>query len=232
MQNYEYYNELLAGRCKLRRKLANHTYAVRDSESRINIRLHGTNVVTYHSNGRITLSSGGWRTPTTKDRINEFSPFRLWQDKGIWSFTSNGTRSMFYDGITIMKNGRIIKPLREDKKTERLMKLIAAYCEKLKALDVLPKPEDGDCWLCSYHEEKTGKTFGEIRGSENQRDHILQHLKETYIHGSLIINAMRWAGYRDIGISLYYRMWSREAPSKTSVVSAVRRYMKRQCGIA
>ncbi len=228
MQNYTHYDNLLTGRCKDRRKLTNNTYAIRNDNSSIGIMLHETNVVTYHKNGRITLNSGGWKTPTTKDRINEFSPFWLWQNKGLWTFTSNGITSIFYDGVTIMKNGRIIKPLFEDRKHKRLMKLINTYCAKLKAFDKLPEPRNGDCLYCRT--TTTGEVLGDIF---NNHSHVLMHLKEKYVHGSLIVNALKWAGYRDEGIPIHYWMWGREnGPSKTSVLSAVRRYLKRQCGIA
>ncbi len=40
----------------------------------IAVRLHGTDVVTYHADGTITLNTGGYWTVTTRDRINRFVP--------------------------------------------------------------------------------------------------------------------------------------------------------------
>ena len=49
--------------------------------------LHGTTVVTIHTDGTYTLRSGGYRTPTTMDRIQRYSPM-TWQtlisEKGDW----------------------------------------------------------------------------------------------------------------------------------------------------
>lgn len=81
--NYQYFNEKLVGRNAKSKKLANNTYCIRNEDS-IGIRLHQTNVITYFPNGRVVLNSGGYKTATTKDRINQFSPFRINQDKGIW----------------------------------------------------------------------------------------------------------------------------------------------------
>lgn len=41
------------------------------------VRLHNTDVVTYHPDGTATLYTGGWMTVTTKDRINAWSPARV-----------------------------------------------------------------------------------------------------------------------------------------------------------
>ena len=64
------------------------------------IRLHDTDVVTFEDN-KVILNSGGWRTPTTKDRINKFSPIRVNQEKGKWYVNS----LLFFDGITFDKAG-------------------------------------------------------------------------------------------------------------------------------
>ena len=43
----------------------------RDGADRIAMQYRATDVVAAHRDGSITLDSGGWRTPTTKARINE-----------------------------------------------------------------------------------------------------------------------------------------------------------------
>lgn len=48
------------------------------------IQFHRTNVVTIHADGTYTLNSGGWQTSTTKERINEFSPVRIYQKSFAW----------------------------------------------------------------------------------------------------------------------------------------------------
>ena len=50
----------------------------------IGIVLHNTYVVTYHADGRIVLKTGGWKTVTTKQRINQFSPARVHQANFQW----------------------------------------------------------------------------------------------------------------------------------------------------
>ena len=67
------------------------------------IRLHGTDIVTKHADGSVTLDSGGWKTVTTKDRMNDHLPgaARLWQERGQWYVASEGKRVPFYDGIRV-----------------------------------------------------------------------------------------------------------------------------------
>ncbi len=52
------------------RKVANNTRLVRRADDRIAVRLHSTDVVTFYADGSTRLSSGGWQTVTTRDRIN------------------------------------------------------------------------------------------------------------------------------------------------------------------
>jgi hypothetical protein len=77
MTDYATLNERLTGRCLERRKVANNTYAERRWPD-IAIRLHDTDVVTLHPDGSITLNTGGWYTVTTKDRLNSYLPFGVW----------------------------------------------------------------------------------------------------------------------------------------------------------
>lgn len=50
---------------------------------------------------RITLNTGGWRTRTTKDRMNQFSAqfcgnaFRVYQDKGVWFVLVRGNEAPY-----------------------------------------------------------------------------------------------------------------------------------------
>lgn len=55
------------------KKLCNNTYLHRIDQDTIAIKLWSTDVVTFHRNGDVVLNSGGWRTVTTRDRMNSFS---------------------------------------------------------------------------------------------------------------------------------------------------------------
>lgn len=86
---------LLGG--KPSRPLLNNTRLVRVDADTIAVALHGTFVVTYHRSGRVTVDSGGWRTVTTKDRINRFAPVHVQQRRGEW-YVGDGA---FRDGMQV-----------------------------------------------------------------------------------------------------------------------------------
>lgn len=70
------------------------------------VRLHRTNIVTFYADGRIMLNTGGWTTPTTKDRINQFISGNVWSRKGEWfiyQYNDKGERFSlrFHDGIVL-----------------------------------------------------------------------------------------------------------------------------------
>lgn len=79
------------------KKVGNNTYLVRINPETIGVKLHNTIVVTIHQDGTYTLNSGGWRTVTTKARINQFCPVKVGQKKYEW-FVGD---EPFYDGIKV-----------------------------------------------------------------------------------------------------------------------------------
>ena len=57
------------------------------------VRYHSTRVVSIHPNGDVTLRTGGWRTNTTKTRMNQAAnqfglKFRVYQQDFDWFVTS------------------------------------------------------------------------------------------------------------------------------------------------
>jgi hypothetical protein len=80
------------------RKVGNNTYAEIEYDKSVSIRLHGTTVVRFYPNGLVKLNSGGYHTHTTKKRINQYSPVRVYQKNFDW-FLSDGTP--FEDNILV-----------------------------------------------------------------------------------------------------------------------------------
>lgn len=66
------------------KKIAYNTVVRRISPDCVAIVLHRTPIVRFYANGSIVLNSGGWRTTTTKSRINQFSPVRVFSHNGEW----------------------------------------------------------------------------------------------------------------------------------------------------
>lgn len=70
---------LAGGRNKNDRPLpGNGTRLTRDTDTGdISVTYHGTPVVTYHPDGTLTVTHGGWKTKTTAERIETYSPLRV-----------------------------------------------------------------------------------------------------------------------------------------------------------
>jgi hypothetical protein len=78
--------EFLAGRDSVR--IGNNTY-LENFHLGIAVRLHDTRIVVFHEDGQITLHTGGFRTVTTKDRINQFIKGRVYQQNFKWYYVAN-----------------------------------------------------------------------------------------------------------------------------------------------
>jgi len=183
---------MLKGRNAQSKKYANNTYLHRRGED-IALQYHSTDVATFKPNGDIVLTSGGWHTSTTKERINFAIGNRLHQAHGVWYI--DDTR--FADGMVIKADGSIEGGAVDNPKADRQFKSKAKAYAKLCA-DAMPldPPGAGDCWHCLMVDEN-GQTLGDISKS----DHIDSHIEEGYVVPSLVYHALKEAGNSDIIIS-------------------------------
>ena len=84
MTHSEAYMMVRGKRGVMRRKVGNNTYAYIQADGSVAIELHGTNVVVIYPDDSVMLNSGGWRTHTTKKRINQYSPVKVYQKDYEW----------------------------------------------------------------------------------------------------------------------------------------------------
>lgn len=84
-----------------RRKVGNNTYAEILHDNSVGIMLHSTYVVKIHPDNTYTLQTGGWQTLTTKDRINQYSPVRVYQRNYEWFVKINGKEYPFMEGMVV-----------------------------------------------------------------------------------------------------------------------------------
>lgn len=84
-----------------RRKVGNNTYAEIMHDGSVGIMLHSTYVVKIHPDNTYTLQNGGWQTATTKDRINQYSPVKVYQRNYNWYVRLNGREYPFIDGMVV-----------------------------------------------------------------------------------------------------------------------------------
>lgn len=77
-----------------------------DDKGALCVRYHQTVVARKHADGVIELDSGGWRTATTKLRMNQFAHqyglgFGVYQEKGEWYVSAGDNIGFpFRDGMT------------------------------------------------------------------------------------------------------------------------------------
>jgi hypothetical protein len=163
-------------------------------------RYHKTDIVVLRKNGDIILDSGGWRTYTTKEKTNSILqhiyantnrykwPFHVEQNKGLWTvYGGQGFEPVpYFDGVNLAKAhmvSTIAKANKAQAKQIKLRKDILNYSKLYTAESVLPdgQPTQGDCWLCSI--------------APNEKEHLLNHIKEGYVMTKLASNALVSNGY-------------------------------------
>jgi hypothetical protein len=234
MTNYQTLDSQLTGRNAQRRKLANNTYAERKDDGSIAIRLHATDIVTFNRDGSIVANSGGWKTSTTKDRLNQYLPVRICQKSGRWFIADNGNTIEFQDGLTIASDGSIsgAKPQADADNEKQLQKRIANYCTALKVALPLPAPSAGDCFYCAMREVKSKLPLGECN---HDTSHLESHFEENYFVPSLVWRSLEFAGCNPSGggCAWFEFAFGKSTPNSwqsNQIAKFVKKYLRRQFG--
>ena len=193
MTNYNELDQFLGK--KEDRPYGNNTRVQRRGD-KIAIKYHDTDIMLFSEN-EISMDCQGWRTSTTKTRLNDNlpSPWYVYQEKNQWYLRNGENTYVFEDGITIhlnMKTRYYMKDmitgegkLSDVKKRQKLIRQINKYANDFVTEFVtgnIPEPSGGDCWGCLMKDEN-GKT---ALGS----DHFLLHIEEKYYVPSLLMNAI------------------------------------------
>jgi hypothetical protein len=91
------------------KKLSGNTYLFRQGKDEFVIRFHGTNIVSIFRDGTYSLNTNGYRTFTTKSRLNEFSPASVSQNDFAWYLHTADGVIPFEDGVRVDRNGCVLK---------------------------------------------------------------------------------------------------------------------------
>jgi hypothetical protein len=136
------------------RKVANNTIEFELPASRAPKRVvqhQDTEIVIFNPDGSLTLDSGGWRTVTTKERMNRYLPlgWGLYSDRG-WKVRTPMATYAFFDGMTLRRDGTLSAAQqrrmdRHARQAEADKKLIARAIKRLNAKGW--DDPSGDPWL-------------------------------------------------------------------------------------
>lgn len=182
--------------------VANNTRLFRRGEDAIALRLHSTDVVIYHADGRKTLHTGGWYTVTTKDRINAALPsVAVYSERGRWMVAEVGAWENpvpFYDGMTItpgeplpVSDEVLARVVREDAQNRAMRRDVNRYIAAITPERIVEAFDNtgGDCWGCMMVAQDGSYPLGS--------DCVALHVEEGYFHAHLVLRALRAKGYRD-----------------------------------
>ena len=197
---------------RTRATLGHNTVLERRDDGWIQVKYHGSPVVTYvppkecDPQPAVILSSCGWKTLTTKERINAFCPagFRVYQERSVWYLSSHPLQHSwtFADGITILANGTVVNagPENEGDRIRKLTARINKYAHEFARALVdgkIPAPDSGDCWYCSMFPQGSGS------------DHLTSHLDENYLVPSLLLRAIESKPLCRLSMGVLGSLWGK-----------------------
>lgn len=117
-------------------KIANNTYIERLGSATIGIRLHRTYIVSYTVGGMIVLHTGGWYSPVTARRINQFTRIKLslteksqtlyYRASGPGNVFDWDNPIVFHDGMQVAEDG-----YRDERAADRAPEVSYAYVTRL-----------------------------------------------------------------------------------------------------
>jgi hypothetical protein len=75
----------------------------------------------------------------------------------------------------------------------------------------MPMPSGGDCWHCCMFDAQPSVDLNQ-RGvtkrppQDENTEHLVNHMDEGYVVPSMLVNALRERGYKDVGIYIHLGM--------------------------
>ena len=225
------------------RIIDNNTFRYERPDGTQVVRLHHTDIVETLPDGRIKLNSGGWKTNTTKDRMNDHAKgYSIYSKKGTWYVRryEDSAEVPYTDGMLLPDalSGRALA--KAEKEAARAIKLKADIkkfvAKTLPTGKPIAPPNNGDCWECLMFDRVEPVGPAKYLGGASEQPskprtnagHLLSHVNEGYMHGSLVVNAMRDNGLSDVGISM---IAFSDRPDYVRVRRIVRRYLQKRLGL-
>lgn len=191
IKNYKQAADFLGARSVKNAPWGSDTTFRRLDANTICVKFHDTDVICYdaptseHPEGTVALNTGGWYTPTTKQRLHDYTKVCIWQERGVWFIRQGDKRVAFVEGMLFdAATGDVIGEYpsvdARVKKSKKLSHYINAYinkvCAEVAKNKAMITPSAGDCLMCACN---------------TSFDCLLTHVLEEYVHGSLIVRACK-----------------------------------------
>src|SRR4030042_112304 len=178
--------------------VGNNTIEYMDGEDRV-IRHFQVDILRFHPDGSITFNSGGYRTKTTKSRLNKYQNLvSIYQDNRIWYVLWNGDcywktegppveTFIFADGMRVYPGDKSTRRIEgAGKKPDRsLIRSIKRYSKTFDESLPVDLPGPGDCFIC--------------QSGSNGTDHLLSHIEEGYFVPTLLVQVIHESHMDRIG---------------------------------
>ncbi|OPZ85416.1 MAG: hypothetical protein BWY74_03921 [Firmicutes bacterium ADurb.Bin419] len=183
--NYEYFDAVLGKRES--KKLRYQTWAKRDGDI-IYIQHFETPILQFFKNGKVIYSTEGWRTKTTKDRLNAYGPLNIYSNSGLWWVGDYGDPMGVYKDGMIYHKGKLYNTATKNEinRYNKLKKASLKYTRDFinAALNgELSSDLRGDCFYCQAGIFEQGRT-----------SHVISHIKENYFVPSMLYHGLNIAG--------------------------------------
>lgn len=145
------------------------------------------------SQGKIILNSDGYKTFTTKDRLNKIlddnkTGYRIYQENYKWyiynwnyqerikyAYADNVTFSLLSNKSYAILNYGIDNVMQLNSLKHKISKYVNNYYKQF-TLGKINKPDNSDCIACLFQ-------------ITDDNDHLLSHIDENYLVPSLLVNA-------------------------------------------
>lgn len=111
IQSYNDATKALGYGRKRERTLGYATRLLAHGDGTISVVHHSTPIVTYFKDGTVQCDTRGWRSATTKERLNLFTPINVWQRAFQWYWAPKGMlgEQAYQDGLLVDSRGQTVE---------------------------------------------------------------------------------------------------------------------------
>lgn len=217
-------SEIMAGIDSVKSKfIARNTVQYETESGDIVTRYHVTDVAVIHPDKSVNLSTGGWSTKTTRERMNLAlpSPWCVYTDKAML-FVSNGKKSAeFKESCYIGPKGKIVSDIGAGGAVgfESYRPKIDKWIKALLA-DGIPISSGGDPWVLP---DSSGKYSPE---------YVEGWLAETYVFQNFVRAAIKYSGATDFGVNYWMLDFNSGKGNRAYITGKVRRYFRACLGFS